>query len=93
MMTFEQFQATRRWSDDLARDIESENWETEGTPKGNLYLDCLYIDHVEPWWPDNARALGEWHLLIGRDDWIDDDLTTLERKLYEFARAEGYLEN
>jgi len=89
-MTFEQFQATRQWSDDLAAAISSENWETDGTPKGNLYLDGLYIDHVEPHWSEDARKQGEWHLLLDRGEWISNDLAALEQRLYKWAKSEGY---
>jgi hypothetical protein len=92
-MTFEEFQATRRWSDDLADAVRSKNWETEGTPKGYLYLDGLYIDHVEPHWPETARKNGEWHLLLNRDEWISNDLTALERRLYDWAVSEAYFED
>jgi hypothetical protein len=90
-MTFEQFQATRKWSDDLATAVSSDNWETNGTPKGNLYLGCLYIDHVEPHWPQDCQDQGEWHLPIERDEWISNDLTMLEHKLYEFAISAGVI--
>jgi hypothetical protein len=63
-MTFEEFQATRRWSEDLATDASSDNWETGVTRKGNLYIDRLYVGHVEPDWPADARAEGEWYLLL-----------------------------
>jgi hypothetical protein len=63
-MTFEEFQATRSSSEDLAADVPSENSETIGTPKGNLYMGRLYIDHVELHWPENARKRGQWHLIL-----------------------------
>jgi len=92
-MTFEQFQATRRWSDDLANAVQSTNWESHGTPQGFLYLGCLYIEAVQPHWPAEARRQGRWHLLLGRCERIGDDLTTLERQLYGFAASEGYFES
>ena len=46
----------------------------------------------ETHWPEAAKARGKWHLLIGRDEWITDDLETLERKLYDWAASEGYFE-
>jgi hypothetical protein len=91
-MTFEQFQASKKWSDDLARDVSSENWEEIGTPKGWLYLGVLYIDQVQAHWPDQARAQGQWHLIIGREEWLSDDLAGLEAELYEFAKSEGYFD-
>jgi hypothetical protein len=91
-MTFEQFQATAKWCNDLATAVSSDNWETEGTPKGNLYYGNMYIDHVEPHWPQDARKQGQWHLLLGRDEWISNDLAALERRLYDWAAGEGYFE-
>jgi hypothetical protein len=92
-MTFEQFQATRTWSEDLkAVSSDPDNWADDVTPKGNLYLGSLYIQHVEPFWPADARAEGEWYLLLGRDEWITNDLTALERRLYDWAKSEGYFE-
>ena len=52
----------------------------------------LYIEEVQPHWPDAAKARGKWYLLIARDEWITDDLETLERKLYDWAASEGYFE-
>jgi hypothetical protein len=66
--------------------------KASGVPKGNLYLDALYIDHVEPHWPEEARREGEWPLLLGRSAWISDDLTSLGRRLYNWAVSEGYVE-
>ena len=90
MMTFEQFQATREHSDDLGAVLSDARWEDEPSAKGNLYLGALYIEQVQDHWPEAARKAGKWHLLIGRDESIMDDLESLERKLYEFAVSEGY---
>ena len=91
-MTFAQFRDTRRWSANLARDLENHHWESEseGTPRGYVYLDGLYIDRVEPYWPEKAKAQGQWHLMIGNIARISDDLLSLERDLYDFAVSEGY---
>lgn len=90
-MTFEQFQATRRHCDDLGEALQDAGWAGEPSPaSGNLYLGCLYIDEVKPHWPEKARAQGKWHLLIERSEWISNDLESLERRLYEFAVAEGF---
>lgn len=91
-MTFEQFQATRRYSENIGAAISDARWEGEPPAKGYLYLDVLYIEEVQPHWPDAAKARGKWHLLIARDEWITDDLETLERKLYDWAASEGYFE-
>jgi hypothetical protein len=64
-MTFEQFQGTRRRCDDVGAAIADARWEGEPPAKGWLYLDALYIEEVQPHWPDAAKAAGKWHLLIG----------------------------
>jgi hypothetical protein len=90
VMTFEQFQAGRTASDNLAEAIGFDSG-TPTPPKGNLYADwCLYIEQVQADWPQEARDRGEWCLTIGREVFISNDLTMLERQLYEFACAEGY---
>jgi hypothetical protein len=89
-MTFAEFQATRRYCADLGEAIADARWQGEPPAKGNLYLDALYIEEVQAHWPDEAKAQGKWHLLIGRDEWISDDLTMLEKHLYDFAMEEGY---
>jgi hypothetical protein len=91
-MTFQEFQATRRDCDDLGAVTNDARWEDEPTPaKGITYLDnTLYIEAVQPHWPDAAKARGKWHLILGREEWITDDLEMLERELYDWAVSEGY---
>jgi hypothetical protein len=73
--------------------IADARWEGEPPARGYLYLDELYIEEVQPHWPDAAKAQGKWHLLLDRDEWITDDLETLERKLYDWAASEGYFQD
>jgi hypothetical protein len=89
-MTFAEFQATRRYCEDLGKAIADARWKEEPPAKGNLYLDALYIEEVQPHWPDEAKAQGKWHLLTERNEYISDDLETLERDLYAWAMASGY---
>lgn len=77
-MTFEQFQATGFDCADLGAHISEDS--LENVP-GRVYLDCLYIERL---------ASGQWNLLLERDEWQSDTLEPLERKLYAFARSEGY---
>jgi hypothetical protein len=86
-MTFEQFQATRRFEPDL--DAVLNDVLLRGQP-GYVYLDALYIEQITDAWPAETRARGAFHLLIERDEWVSGDLYDLERRLYEFALAEGY---
>jgi len=89
-MTFDQFRATGKDCDDLGSALNDATWEDNPEPgRGRLYLDVLYIERK----PARGWLNGlpqEWYLLIGRDDWLSDDLEALEKKLYEFAIAEGY---
>ena len=89
-MTFAEFQATRRYSEDIGAVINDARWDGEPPAKGYLYLDALYIEEVQAHWPDAAKAAGKWHLIRGRAERITDDLQALERDLYDWAVAEGY---
>lgn len=100
-MTFEQFQATKTWSANLLADCEAyRNMSDDDVTKsdvapqsGNIYLGAVYIEHVEPWWPEDAKAQGEWHLILDRREWITNDLTELELRLFEWAASAGYFES
>lgn len=90
-MTFEQFQATRRYRADLTKAIEDARWMLEPPPNGFTYLgDQLYIEFCQEHWPEAARKKGLFYLLLGWDEWISNDLTALERRLYDWAITEGY---
>lgn len=91
-MTFEQFQATRRHCDDLGKAVDDGRWEGQPAAKGNLYLGCLFIESAQPHWPQEARDEGKWYLVLERDEWITDDLESLERKLYQWAESAGYFD-
>jgi len=80
-MTFEEFQLTRRHSDRLARcsNMQCENGQEGGA--GLVYLDHLCIREL----PD-----GKFHLTIEDNEWVCDRLEVLERRLYEFAVAQGH---
>ena len=82
-MTFEQFQATRKWTDNLAEATESGFDET----CGQVYAERLCIEsalHIE-------GATGPYVLTIGNSQKFGD-LEALERDLYDFAVSEGYWE-
>ena len=88
-MTFEQFAATRRWSDDLAKDAPDDSWD-EHTNVGWVYLNRLYIEEVQKHWPNDARQRGQWYLRIANLEWIENDLAILEHILFDWAKAEEY---
>lgn len=85
-MTFEQFQATRKWCDDLGKALSDARWEDGEKGRGQLYLDCLYIESSIGW----EGATGGYCLQIGNSQKMSDDLESLERDLYDWAMAEGY---
>ena len=94
-MNFEEFRATRMWCDDLRASIRDSRWDVAygpmpELPAGFVYDDTLFIERVMGWWPAEARERGQWCLMIERDDMISDDLQSLERKLYEWAKSAGY---
>jgi hypothetical protein len=90
-MTFEEFQATRHFVPDLAKALPDYfNDAPDALPApGYVYCDNLIIEEVQDHWPDNARALGRWYLMLGNWERISDDLSDLERHLYEYAQGEG----
>jgi hypothetical protein len=84
MLTFEQFQATRKPCDDIGKALNDARWEGESKPAtGFLYLDCLYIESFN----------GEWLLVIGNTEGVSPNLESLERDLYAFAVSEGYADD
>lgn len=91
-MSFAQFQATRVWTDDLSKSVENfiENEDARKPACGNVYLGGLYIEHAGENWTDEARARGQWYLMICNEQYISDDLESLERKLYRFAVGFGW---
>ncbi len=88
-MTFEQFQNSRAHCPDIGAAISADMGRKEPVA-GNLYLGTLYIDSVDIHWPEDHRAKGVWHLCLGRDEYISNDLESLEHKLYDWAIEMGY---
>lgn len=89
-MTFEQFQATTKWSNDLRRDLPDGTWENDDkpAPRGFIYCDALYIERVTRHWGVSAQQRGTWCLVIGNYQMISNDLDRLEGALYEYAASE-----
>jgi len=90
MTNLEQFQASKTHCTDLGTKLQDARWEGEPNAVGNVYLDALYIEQVQDHWSEKAKARGKWCLLLGNQEWISDDLESLERELYDFAVSEGY---
>ena len=87
-MRFQEFQASRKWCDDLSQYIDSRG-ENEPKPKGYLYVDSYYIESITDHWPEEIRALGGWYLLIDRSEYVHNNLVWLEYILWEdFAKWE-----
>lgn len=81
-MTFEDMVAGRRETDDVAL-AERHGGDDYDTPEpGFIYPTGLYIGRVGAHWSEEARVAGAFHLLIGNQEWIDDDLAHLERILW-----------
>jgi hypothetical protein len=86
-MTLEQFQATRKTSDDLA--AATGNYYDEGAHTGFLYEGNLCIENVLDTWPEATRRAGKYYLQIGNQEFISDDLADLERRLFDYGKSEG----
>lgn len=84
-MTFEQFQATRKWSDNLATSVPADFYF--GDMPGQVYAESLYIEAAE----GIEGATGEYLLTIGNHQKFGE-LEALERDLYDFAVSEGIIE-
>jgi hypothetical protein len=92
-MTFEEFQATRRPSENLSKDLPGVYfYNDDPISAGFIYLNSLYIEDVHKFWPETAKREGKYYLLLERSEWISNDLADLERKLYDFAIDNGYAE-
>jgi hypothetical protein len=80
-MTFEQFRASGRDATDIGAVLRDDCLMGR---RGRLYCeDCLYIE-------DTGERQGRWYTIIGKREFRSDDLATVEARLYEFAREEGY---
>ncbi len=83
-MTFEEFQATRVWSDNLAHDAP------DYCENGTLGTQGFIYGHPRRYMVIERTADNRWFLLLGNQQWTNGDLETLERKLHE-AAPEGAL--
>lgn len=83
-MTFDEFRATGRDVPDLGTIEHCAAQEISGP--GRVYLDDD--------WPLVIEGRGPWYLTIGNSSEMygPDALESAERKLYEFAVSEGYID-
>lgn len=91
-MTFEQFQASRRHTSDLEADLNMSIYDDPAIKcPGLIYSGNLFIEERCANWTEEAQKGGRYFLMIGRSDWLTDDLNLLERTLYEFGTSEEIL--
>ena len=84
MTTFEQFIASRRHVADLEKELGINIYDDPSIPcPGYVYLDSFYIEESCDNWTDLAKEGGRYFLIIGRVDWLSDDLDLLERTLWD----------
>ena len=82
-MTFEEFVATRIYCDLLKRDIGDiiDIADGQDSVMGMLYDDNYYI-------LDNDTTGNEWYLILENDYYLSNDLSSLEKLLYEWYSTE-----
>lgn len=85
-MTLAEFQATRRWCDDIPTAIGSADWSEYGRRvSGQIYVFDFYIEAA-----DNIEgATGPYLLTLGREQYFGE-LEALEAVLYDWAKREDY---
>jgi len=93
--SFAAFQATRTHGNlcELAG-IDHEEIASPTNPghaTGYVYLGKLWIEDVTDAWPADARERGTHYLMLGNCEYVSNDLELLERRLYEYARDEGFM--
>jgi hypothetical protein len=85
-MTIEQFQATRKLVPDLGTSTDNE--ALDGRP-GYLYEGALCIETHCADWAGSPADTYQFFLVIGNQEWLSNDLSELEARLYEYAVSEG----
>lgn len=81
MMTFAEFQATKRYCDDLCEALGFDAYDKEGETllRGYIYTDDCHIEWV---------ASGVYRLTLGRDIYESANIEELEAMLYSWALTE-----
>lgn len=85
-ITFKEFLATKKRSEDLKRDLEAEDveWGADYTDKGFIYFDTAYIVEYEK----DGRT--RYHTILGNCNPSSEDLAEIERELFEYLPGLGY---
>ena len=87
-LTFSQFQASRTYSPDLARDLPLDvAFIDDSVVSGYIYMDSCYIIIGNAEADDNRW---EYELIIGNEDVVSSDLDDLEEELYQWYMANHY---
>ena len=81
-MTFEQFQATKTASENVAPDFDA-------PVSGFYYAGSLYIYNFDG--PAHGKPIDRFWLHIENREWTSPEIETLERILFEYAQAENML--
>ena len=86
-MTYEEFQNTREWCDDLHKRFPD---DVPSGAKGWLYGGGqLWIEDTSTWLEDvPGFGMGRWYLRIANMERQSDELAELEEPLYDYARSE-----
>jgi hypothetical protein len=87
MMTFQEFQATKEWCDDLQQRLPN---DVQPGSKGWLYGGGrLWIEDTSTW-SEDAPGFGEgrWYVRIANVERQSDELEQLEEPLYDYAVSE-----
>lgn len=91
-MTFNEFQATRRYTPDLEQELNMSIYNDPTCPcPGFIYAGGLYIEASCKNWPHEVQEEGDYLLTIGSGDWLSSDLTALEHTLFEYAQSEDII--
>ncbi len=85
-MTFDQFRASGVDCDDLGAALNDAMWDKPA--KGRIYHDSYWIERrPETGWVNQSPE--EWYLLLERSDFLSDNLSELECRLYLYVIESG----
>ena len=82
-MTFEEFQASGRDTPNLAAEVD----DYGGDNPGRIYAGGLWIEDARR----REGGDGRWYTIVGNAEYQSDNLEHVERPLYEFGVAGGFL--